>query len=171
MLGFRGWLEARTYAHQGKIVYHWSTESSWNKVLQKQKIGLWVSPNSNMNDFWASWLVSGNDHENRMTYYLHKIMMPRDLYAQYIEKERGTWAPHAVRELVIVPQHWNLIRHVGVTEHRRSELLKRSVAADRRREQHRGWEPGRLNSFTAAFGGTEENQWRMGQPRNRRPSE
>ena len=50
---FKQWLEARdsgTKWHDMKIVYHWDTESNWNKVLRRQKMGLWVSPNKDIND-------------------------------------------------------------------------------------------------------------------------
>jgi hypothetical protein len=144
---FKQWLESRTYADQVRYVYHWDVESDWHKVLQKQGgrnssgesmwKALWVSPNKDANESWATWIASGAEGNHPKTsFYLHTIAMPRDLYRKYYEKE-ANWDKQAVRELVIDSADWDQLRHVSVKYYSRSELLKLSFANDRRTEIHK----------------------------------
>lgn len=147
---FREWMEARTHGHDLKHVYHWDTESSWNRVLQKQGIGLWVSPNKDWNDHWAAAMVSGQEHDRgEKTFYLHTIGMPRDLYNKH--KAEGRTAGNRfgqtsgdAREFVIPPQEWEMLVPVNAKPFKRSELLKRHFRHLRRREMATGKNTGDL---------------------------
>ncbi len=174
---FKQWLEARdsgTKWHDMKIVYHWDIESNWNKVLRRQKMGLWVSPNKDINDSWATWMVSGNERdeggEGKNTFYLHKTGMPRDLFSFYYNIERKGWAPNAPRELVIAPEHWNQLEPISISSHQRSELLKRSFRANRRREIHHNLPHGRLSPIKNPYAMTDERFFKKADPWTHKPT-
>lgn len=165
---FKAWLEGQTYSHDLKLVYHWDIESDWYKVLHKQGrnfpskqskkrareydpealqrvYALWVSPNKNMNEFWARWMASSREHREGTVFYLHTIGMSRDLYQKYLDKERRNWNPRSPMEFVISQEDWDQLIPISVKKYSRKELLKLSSAASRRAELHNKWEPGILN--------------------------
>lgn len=150
---FRSWLEARTHGHDLKHVYHWDSESNWRKVLQKQdhNYGLWVSPNKDWNDHWASAIVSGQDDQRRRVFYLHTIGIPRDLYNKHKGQDRTAinwFGPETgdAKEFLILPQEWNSLIFVNVRPFKRSDLLKKHFRHLRRREMSTGRETGELAS-------------------------
>lgn len=142
---FKEWLESRTYAHDIKVVYHWDIESDFYKVLRKQGTGrdeygrimlLWVSPNKHSNEIWANHV---GDVDNKKTFYLHKIGMPKDLFNEYVEREKTQHnaLPSAFRrsplpELAIMQKDWSKLIPISTTPYYRSEMLKLSSVADRR---------------------------------------
>ena len=153
--------ESRTYRDQLKLVYHWDTESDFYKVLQKQgrvfpskrakKNGrqydrealsrvyaLWVSPNKDWNDHWAAWAVRANDYKGKVSFYLHTIGMPRELYERYKNKERSGWDENnqAIPEFVITQADWPQLVPISVKEYTRKEILNKHDAHSQRRVTH-----------------------------------
>jgi len=140
---FSKWIESDTYSHNLKMVYHWDIESDWNKVLQKQdpNYGLWVSPNKDWNDHWASTIVSGSGDFDKHSFYLHIIGMPRELFRKYHSNQQtvpsrfGIYSGEA-KEFVISPEDWDRITPVNVIQYKRSDMLKKHFRHLRRKEQH-----------------------------------
>lgn len=154
--------ESKTYKEQPKLVYHWDTESDFYKVLQRQGrnfpskkskksarqydsealhrvYALWVSPNKDWNDHWATWMVSANNAEGgKNSYYLHTIGMPRELYEKYRAKERLNFDSNKmpVQELVISQADWPQLIPISVKQFSRKELLSRTFAHDARMATH-----------------------------------
>ena len=148
---FRNWLESRTFKHDLKYVYHWDSESSWNRVLNKQKRELWVSPNKDWNDHWAVWMVSGQgDDQGVQIFYLHTIGMPRDLFRQHQARNKRAFTFFGNKEgqgseFVIPSEEWSLLVPVGVKAFKRSELLKKHFRHLRRKEDFLGMQTGEFS--------------------------
>lgn len=131
-LTFRDFVEARG---RTRTVYHADHESEWGKVMRRQRDHLYVAPNLGTALNWAGWVVAGQEHEGRMTFYLHRLAIPEWLYRDLAERQRGKLSTpidprrqdattNNVTELLVPPEYWSLVRHEGAKKFLRSDILR-----------------------------------------------
>jgi hypothetical protein len=137
-MNFKEFLEGKTYRDRDglRVVYHFDDQGEWKEVLRKQKIGLWVAPNLGQDLVWGGWVAGGGgDNTNDNSIYLHKLGIPEWLFDKLMSQEVGQTRPSSdparpldmvnnVTELVIPPEHWRLVKPLGVKHLRRSQVLK-----------------------------------------------
>jgi hypothetical protein len=136
------------------------------KVLRKQGASgvraLWVSPNKAMNEYWASHIITANEHKPFTKFFLHIIGLPRYLYQRYLEKERNVWSPQSPMEFVIPSDDWDKLKPISVKEYSKKELFKLSFASQRRRERHQKWTPGVVSDDDIDNLDDSQLKWKLG---------